>query len=52
MLVYTSVACSIVGLVIYALSSQAKPAEIGRLMFKEGLLVSLLLFGARALKLL
>jgi hypothetical protein len=52
MFVYASVAVCFGGLVLYALSSNPKPAEVGRLMFKEGLLVSLLLFGAKALKLL
>ena len=52
MWIYLSVLVCIVGLVVYALAQTAKPAEIGRLMFKEGLLVSLLLFGARAFKLL
>jgi hypothetical protein len=42
MIIYVPLLVSIVGLVIYALSTQAKPAEVGRLMFACGLLAWLL----------
>lgn len=52
MIAYGSLVVCVGGLILYGLSSTAKPQEVGRLMFKEGLLVSLLLFGAKAFKLL
>ena len=37
---------AMIGLLVYALSSNAKPIEIGRLMFSCGLLASLLIWGS------
>jgi hypothetical protein len=42
MLIYVSLLVALVGLVVYALASNPKAAEIGRLMFACGLLVFLL----------
>ncbi len=43
--IVTPLLVAIVGLLIYALSSSAKLAEIGRLMFFAGLLTALFVFG-------
>lgn len=45
MTIYIPLLVSLAGLVLYALSSQAKPAEVGRLMFACGLLAWLLQHG-------
>jgi hypothetical protein len=45
MVVYLPLLVSLVGLVLYALSQQPKPAEVGRLMFWCGLLSWLLRHG-------
>jgi hypothetical protein len=42
MLIYLSLLVSLLGLLIYALASSPKAAEVGRLMFACGLLVFLL----------
>jgi len=42
MLIYLPLFVAIVGLVIYAISSNPKAAEVGRIMFAFGLLVFLL----------
>lgn len=43
-----SVAVMIAGLVLFLVSSAAKPMKIGRIMFFAGLLVALLKFAGRA----
>lgn len=43
-----SVAVLVAGLVVYLLSSQPKPQEVGRIMFAMGLLATLLRFAATA----
>ena len=42
----------LVGLVVYALASNPKAAELGRLMFAAGLLVTLLVVGGPMVRLL
>lgn len=44
MTIYLSLLVSLVGLVIYGISVNAKAQELGRLMFAIGLLVFLLVF--------
>jgi hypothetical protein len=44
-IIYLSLLVCLVGLVIYALSTTAKPQEIGRLMFACGLLAFLFMIG-------
>jgi hypothetical protein len=41
----------VVGLLVYVLASQAKVVELGRLAFFAGLLVSLLVFATKVVKL-
>jgi hypothetical protein len=45
MIAYLSLIVAVVGLVLYSLSTQAKPAEVGRLMLACGLLAWLLQYG-------
>lgn len=40
-MIYLPLIVCIIGLIIYAIADQPKPAEIGRLMFWTGLLISL-----------
>jgi Na+/phosphate symporter len=44
MTIYLSLLVSLVGLVVYAISTNPKAVEIGRIMFAFGLLVFLLAF--------
>jgi Na+/phosphate symporter len=41
----------IIGLIVYALSSNSKVAELGRISFAFGLLVTLLVFATKVVKL-
>jgi hypothetical protein len=45
MTIYLSLLIAIVGVVVYLMTSHAKAAEVGRLMFWTGLLAFLLKFG-------
>ena len=52
MTIFVSLLISLVGLLMYALSANAKLVEIGRLMFWVGLLAFLLRFGPETVGLL
>jgi len=52
MLIIVSLLVCLLGLVVYALASNPKASELGRLMFACGLLVTLFLVGGHWEKLL
>ena len=52
MIIFLSLLVALVGVLVYALSANAKVAEIGRLAYAVGLLAFLLVFRSDALRLL
>lgn len=52
MTIFLSLLVALVGVLMYALSTNGKVAEIGRIMFFSGLLVFLLQFSPQMLNLL